>query len=142
MQVLGVRTAPVETRPTLTRTVRATGVVQFNERKLAVVTSRVGGWVEKLDVAATGDAVKRGQVLAEIYSPDLVASEEEYLVAVRLGGGSLAAASLQRYARLQLLLRMRHPCTHMISSSTSSMSCLSQMARRACGGMQPSVCRC
>lgn len=101
MQVLGVRTAPVESRPAaLTRTVRATGVVQFDERKLAVVTSRVGGWVEKLDVAATGDPVRRGQVLAEVYSPDLVASEEEYLVAARLGGGSLAAASLQRLRAL------------------------------------------
>lgn len=99
LQTLGVRTAPVETRPALTRTVRATGTVAFDERQLAVVTTRVGGWVEKLAVAATGDTVRRGQVLAELYSPDLVASEEEYLLAARLGGG-LAAASLQRLRAL------------------------------------------
>jgi Cu(I)/Ag(I) efflux system membrane fusion protein len=99
LQVLGVRTAPVESRPTLTRTVRATGTVQFDERRMAVVTTRVAGWIEHLDVAATGDPVRRGQALAEIYSPDLVASEEEYLVAVHLGSG-LATGSLQRLQAL------------------------------------------
>ena len=99
LQTLGVRTAPVETHPALTRTVRATGTVGFDERRLAVVMTRVGGWVERLAVSATGETVKRGQVLAELYSPDLVASEEEYLLAARLGGG-LAAASLQRLRAL------------------------------------------
>lgn len=101
MQVLGVRTAPVESRPALTRTVRAAGTVQFDERRLATVTTKVGGWVERLAVAATGDPVRRGQVMAEIYSPELVASEEEYLVAARLGG-PLAAASLQRLRALDV----------------------------------------
>ncbi len=93
MQVLGVRTAPVERREALIRAIRATGTVQFDERGMAVVTTRVGGWIERLAVAATGEAVKRGQVVAEIYAPDLVASEEEYLVASRMG---MAAASVQR----------------------------------------------
>jgi len=99
MQVLGVRTAPVETRPALTRAIRATGTVQFDERSMAVATTRAAGWIEHLDVAATGDPVKRGQALAEIYSPDLVAAEEEYLVAARLGSG-LATASLHRLRAL------------------------------------------
>ena len=95
MQVLGVRTAAVENRPALTRSVRATGTVQFDERRMAVVSTRVGGWVERLEVGATGDLVRRGQVMADIYSPDLVASEEEFLIARRLGG-PLASASVQR----------------------------------------------
>jgi Cu(I)/Ag(I) efflux system membrane fusion protein len=76
------------------------------------VTTKVGGWIEHLAVAATGDPVKRGQVLAEIYAPDLVAAEEEYLVAARMGGaitgmahgdaGALAAASLQRLRALDV----------------------------------------
>ena len=99
MQVLGVRTAPVENRPALTRTVRATGTVQFDERQMAVVSARVGGWVERLEVGATGDAVRRGQVMADIYSPDLVASEEEFLVASRMGA-AMAAASVQRLRAL------------------------------------------
>ena len=85
LQTLGVRTEPVTMRPSLTRTVRATGALQFDERHLATVTTKVGGWIEHLAVAATGDPVKRGQVLAEIYAPDLVAAEEEYLVATRMG---------------------------------------------------------
>ena len=98
MQVLGVRTAPVETRAALSRTVRATGTVQFDERRMAVVSTRVGGWVERLEVGATGDAVRRGQVMADIYSPDLVASEEEFLVASRMG--AMAAAAAQRLRAL------------------------------------------
>ena len=97
MQVLGVRTAPVEHREALARTLRATGTVQFDERGMAVVSTRVGGWIERLEVAATGEAVRRGQVMAEIYAPDLVASEEEYLVASRMG---MAAASIQRLRAL------------------------------------------
>ena len=95
MQILGVRTAPVESRAALTRTVRATGTVQFDERRMAVVSTRVGGWVERLEVGATGDAVTRGQVMVDLYSPDLVAAEEEFLVASRMGG-AMAAASVQR----------------------------------------------
>src|SRR5882724_2575942 len=80
LQTLGVRTAPVETRAAMMRTIRATGTVQLDERRLATVTTKIEGWVEKLDVAATGDPVKRGQALAWIYSPGLVAAEQEYLV--------------------------------------------------------------
>lgn len=101
IQELGVRTAPVELRPTLSRTIRATGTLQFDERRLAAVTTRVSGWIEHLNVAATGDPVRRGQVLAEIYSPDLVASEQEYLVASRMGGG-VAAAALERLRALDV----------------------------------------
>lgn len=95
IQTLGVRTETVEMRPSVDRSVRATGIVQFDERHLATVTTKVAGWIEHLAVSATGDPVRRGQVLAEIYSPDLVASEEEYLVAARLGG-AITTASLQR----------------------------------------------
>jgi Cu(I)/Ag(I) efflux system membrane fusion protein len=95
LQTLGVRTAAAEMRPAAARTVRATGILQFDERHLATVTTKVPGWIEHLAVAATGDRVRRGQVLAEIYSPDLVASEEEYLVASRMGN-AMGAASLLR----------------------------------------------
>jgi Cu(I)/Ag(I) efflux system membrane fusion protein len=81
MQMLGVRTATADLRSALARTIRATATVQFDERRLATVTTKVGGWVEKLNVAATGDRVRAGQPLLEIYSPDLVAAEQEFLVA-------------------------------------------------------------
>jgi Cu(I)/Ag(I) efflux system membrane fusion protein len=109
LQTLGVRTEEVVLRPALTQTVRATGILQFDERHLATVTTKAGGWIEHLAVAATGDPVRKGQLLAEIYAPDLVAAEEEYLVAAHLGGGmahgeggALAAASLQRLRALDI----------------------------------------
>ncbi len=101
LQTLGVRTEAAELRPAATRAVRATGILQFDERRLATVTTKVPGWIEHLAVAATGDPVKRGQVLAEIYAPDLVASEEEYLVAARMGG-AVSAASVQRLRALDV----------------------------------------
>jgi Cu(I)/Ag(I) efflux system membrane fusion protein len=87
VQMLGVRTATVTMRPSLARTIRATGSVQFDERRMAAVTTKVGGWVEKLNVAATGEAVRTGQPLLEIYSPDLVTAEQEYLVVASMPSG-------------------------------------------------------
>jgi Cu(I)/Ag(I) efflux system membrane fusion protein len=95
MQTLGVRTAIVAMRTAAARAIRVTGIVQFDERRQATITTKVAGWIERLAVAATGDTVARGEVVAELYAPDLVAAEEEYLVAARMGG-SLTAAALQR----------------------------------------------
>src|SRR3954470_20227175 len=106
LQLLGVRTAPVEKRAAVARTVRATGTLAFDERRLAVVTTKVEGWIEQLDVATTGAAVKKGQALAWLYSPLLVSAEEEYLLAAQMpsthGGGSLGAAALQRLRALDV----------------------------------------
>jgi Cu(I)/Ag(I) efflux system membrane fusion protein len=110
LQMLGVRTAPVERRAALARTVRATATVTFDERRLAVVTTKVAGWVEKLDVAATGEPVRRGQALAWIYSPELVAAEDEFLLAsgmphsgiVHGDPAALPNAALQRLRTLDI----------------------------------------
>jgi Cu(I)/Ag(I) efflux system membrane fusion protein/cobalt-zinc-cadmium efflux system membrane fusion protein len=82
IQSMGVRTAKVEVRP-LSRVTLATGLVNFNERNLTTVTTKVNGWVERLYLNATGDPVRKGQTLLSIYSPELVSSQEEYLLAVR-----------------------------------------------------------
>ncbi|MCK9378362.1 MAG: efflux RND transporter periplasmic adaptor subunit [Syntrophobacterales bacterium] len=82
IQSMGVRTAKVEVRP-LSRLTLAVGLVTFNERNLATVTTKVNGWVERLYVNATGDPVRKGQTLLSLYSPDLVSSQEEYLLAAR-----------------------------------------------------------
>lgn len=101
LQTLGVRTEAAEMRPAVARTIRATGILQFDERRLATVTTKVPGWIERLAVAATGDPVRHGQLLAEIYAPDLVASEEEYLVAAGMSAG-LAGAATQRLRSLDV----------------------------------------
>ncbi len=99
MQTLGVTSEPVTLKSAAGRTIRATGTLQFDERGLATVTTRVSGWIDHLVVAATGDPVKRGQVLAKIYSPDAVASEREYLVALQVGE-AIGEASDQRLGAL------------------------------------------
>lgn len=84
-QSLGVRTAEV-TRGAVTQVVEAVGSVAYNERDVAVVQARSNGFVEKLYVRAPLDPVRKGQPLAELYVPDWVAAQEEYLSARRLAG--------------------------------------------------------
>jgi Cu(I)/Ag(I) efflux system membrane fusion protein len=90
LQMLGVRTAPVELRKNVGRTLHASGVVQVDERSQSVVTVKVAGWIEKLNVAATGEPVRQGQPLFELYSPDLVAAEQEFLIAAQMNFGDRA----------------------------------------------------
>jgi RND family efflux transporter MFP subunit len=82
IQSIGVRTAEVERRD-LSRSVRAVGRVAYDERLVAHVHTKVQGWVEKLYVDYVGQSVKRGEPLLEIYSPELVATQEELLLAAR-----------------------------------------------------------
>lgn len=77
----GVETAEVLKRK-LFREIRAVGKVQYNEGTLATITSRVEGYVEKLHVDFTGVAVKPGDHLAELYSPDLIAAQQELIFAI------------------------------------------------------------
>ncbi|HIJ61826.1 MAG TPA: efflux RND transporter periplasmic adaptor subunit [Rhodospirillaceae bacterium] len=80
VQKLGVRTEAAQLR-LLTRTVRAVGTMQVDERLQVVVAPKFEGYVERLRVSATGDAVRKGDILMDIYSPDLVLAQEEYLAA-------------------------------------------------------------
>jgi Cu(I)/Ag(I) efflux system membrane fusion protein len=77
IQKLGVRTEAAAVRP-LARTIRATGTVQIDEARQAVVATRFDGWIEKLLVARTGDGVRKGQALAELYSFDLYRVQVEH----------------------------------------------------------------
>jgi membrane fusion protein, copper/silver efflux system len=77
IQKLGVRTEAAAMRP-VARTIRATGTVHFHEGGQYVVATRYDAWIEKLLVPHTGDAVKRGQVLAELYSFDLYRVQVEH----------------------------------------------------------------
>jgi Cu(I)/Ag(I) efflux system membrane fusion protein len=81
-QLLGVRTVAAALSP-LTRTVRATARVAVDETRLYHVHARVEGWVEKVAAGAEGDWVRRGSPLLTLYSPDLLATQEEYLLALR-----------------------------------------------------------
>ncbi len=81
-QMIGVRTEAV-TRESLVREVRTTGEVVANEAKISHIHVKVNGFLDKVYVNYAGQSVKKGQPLFTLYSPDLVATEEEYLIAKR-----------------------------------------------------------
>lgn len=103
IQNMGVRTAKV-TRASLNRRLDTVGYVNPDEHLIQVVQTRAAGWVERLHVSAANDPVKRGQLLLELYSPDLVAAQEEYLLARQYRNGADGSALLQAaQAKLSLL---------------------------------------
>lgn len=81
VQNMGVRTARVESRK-LSRSIRTVGLVAYDEKRVTQVQSKVEGWIEKLYIDFTGKFVKKDDMLLEIYSPQLVSSQEEYLGAL------------------------------------------------------------
>ncbi len=82
VQNIGVRYETAERR-TLTKTIRTVGKVDYDERKLYYVNTKISGWVDNLYVDYTGKFVKRGEPLLDIYSPELVSAEEEYIIALK-----------------------------------------------------------
>ncbi|MBI4509190.1 MAG: efflux RND transporter periplasmic adaptor subunit [Deltaproteobacteria bacterium] len=87
IQLMGMRTATV-VRETLEPTIRTVGTVAASEKGLAVVQARFAGWIEELHVSQTGERVSKGQVLATIYSPEILTAQQEFLHAVRWSTGA------------------------------------------------------
>ena len=83
LTTFGVTFGTVERR-TLSTEVRTVGTVMMDEGRMASVTPKINGYVERLYVNTTGQPVRRGQPLAEVYSPELLAAQEELLLARRL----------------------------------------------------------
>ena len=83
-QNMNIRTAEAQRGP-LRKTIRTVGAIDYNETALADVTTKFKGWIEKLNVDATGQLVHRGEPMFEIYSPELYSAEAEYLLALNSG---------------------------------------------------------
>ncbi len=81
-QLVNIRTVAVK-ETDVDRSVRAVGVVTYDQSKVADLNSRVMGWVEKLFVDTPGAQVEAGQPLMELYSPDLYSAKQDYLLAWR-----------------------------------------------------------
>ncbi len=81
-QNMGIRTEAVSRR-NLTRSIRTVGLVTYDEPRQFSVNSKIDGWVERLIVNQEGQPVKKGQPLLELYSPELVAAQQEYLLALQ-----------------------------------------------------------
>jgi Cu(I)/Ag(I) efflux system membrane fusion protein len=108
-QLIGVRTAELTHRP-LETTIRTTGVIAFDETRIAQIHTKIAGWLNTVTANAIGEQVRKGQPLFTVYSPDLVATQREYLLALkaahqlgssqieetRAGAQSLLSATLER----------------------------------------------
>ncbi len=111
-QISGVRFGRVEYR-NLEKVIRTVGRMEFDEKKISTVNPKIGGWIEDLYVDYTGKMVRKGQPLLSIYSPELVAAQEEVLLALKakkiLGASPIAEVAeggdrLLQGARRRLLL--------------------------------------
>ena len=109
VQNMGVRTDRV-TRMDLHRSVRTVGTVEFDEESLYAVNAKISGWIDKLHVNFVGDSVRKGDPLLEIYSPDLVAAQQAYLLALssyRNAAASSFASAREDAAQLLASARQR-----------------------------------
>ena len=99
VQNLGVRTATVE-HDRLWRRIDTVGYVDYDERLISHIHLRTDGWIEKLHVKSEGERVRKGEVLFELYSRELVNAQEEYLQALNTGSSGLKQASRERLQAL------------------------------------------
>jgi len=81
-QLIGVKFGTVEMKP-LEKVIRTVGRIDYDEQRIVTVSPKVGGWIEELFVDFTGKFVKQGEPLLTIYSPELVSTQEEYLLAIQ-----------------------------------------------------------
>jgi len=96
---LGVRTAPATVRP-LWRRISATGYVGFDEKRISHINLRTQGWITRLLFDAEGERVKKGDLLFEFYSPELVNAQKEYLQAMKRSDSRLQAGSVEKLLAL------------------------------------------
>lgn len=105
VQKLGVSFATVE-RGNFSRPVRAVGKIDIDERRRVAVAPKFEGWIEVLHVNTTGQTVQRGQPLLEVYSPELVSAQREYLLAqqslAKVAGSTEAESGMQKIAEASL----------------------------------------
>ena len=117
-QLIGVKTAKVSRNP-FKKIIRTVGRVEADERKLTTVNAKIEGWIEKLYVDYTGRYVEKGEPLAEIYSPELLATQMEFINALKWserettvdhtshtdpGGHDNIATSIETVSELQKML--------------------------------------
>jgi len=99
VQNLGIRTANAE-RTRLWRGIDTVGYIDYDESKVSHIHLRTEGWIENLAVKSEGERVQKGERLFDLYSPELVNAQKEYVTALSSGNSSLIRASKSRLAAL------------------------------------------
>jgi Cu(I)/Ag(I) efflux system membrane fusion protein len=102
-QLIGIKTAVVRSQP-IHKLIKAVGRVDYAEPNISIVNLKFDGWIEKLFVNSTGRAVRKGEPLFDIYSPELVSAQQEYLIALKAGPTLGESSSLLKSAREKLRL--------------------------------------
>ncbi len=102
-QLIGIKTTPVRSQA-IQKLIKAVGRVDYAEPNISIVNLKFDGWVEKLAVNSTGRAVRKGEPLFDIYSPELVAAQQEYLIALKAGASFGDTSSILKSAREKLRL--------------------------------------
>jgi len=108
-QLIGVKTVPV-THAAVQQIVRTVGVVRYDETRQADINLRVEGWIRDLYVDYTGQPIQKGQPLFTLYSPDLLTTQQEYLLALKTRDqmqGSTIADARERAEQLVAAARQR-----------------------------------
>jgi membrane fusion protein, copper/silver efflux system len=98
---LGIRTAPV-IYGTLPQRIETVGYVSADENKISHIHPYAEGWVKNLVVKTAGEPVKKGQLLLQLYSPQLVNAQEEYLITLSSHDPDLISASIQKLQALRI----------------------------------------
>ncbi|MDI6743606.1 MAG: efflux RND transporter periplasmic adaptor subunit, partial [Smithella sp.] len=81
-KLIGVKTMKVSVMP-MKKIIRTVGRVEVDESRQATINAKTEGWIEKLYVNTTGSYISKGQKIAEIYSPELLATQQEFLTALQ-----------------------------------------------------------
>ncbi|MEO8177480.1 MAG: efflux RND transporter periplasmic adaptor subunit [Deltaproteobacteria bacterium] len=122
-QLIGVRVGSVTEAP-MQRTLQAVGRVTYDESKLTDVTLKVQGWITKLLVSETGQRVKAGQTLFQLYSPDLFNAQQDFLLATRGGGAGAPVGS--EATNTKLLAQSSRQRLHLLGMGESAIDALAQ----------------
>ena len=104
-KLVGVKTVKVALMP-MKKVIRTVGRIEADESRQATVNAKVEGWIEKLYVDTTGSYVKKGEKLAEIYSPELVATQQEFLTALKWSKETAAGSAGEEKGRASELNKM------------------------------------
>ncbi|EGV30934.1 efflux transporter, RND family, MFP subunit [Thiorhodococcus drewsii AZ1] len=107
-QRLAVRTAKVE-RGTLARQIRAVGRIAYDETRLEHLHPRATGWIEKLNLRAEGEPITQGQTLAELYAPDILSAQVDFLIALERQGGNAPRIKPDKARNILRLLGVPEP---------------------------------
>ena len=112
-QRIGVKTVKVAVKP-IQKTIRTVGRIEIDERRQATVNAKIEGWIEKLYVDYTGRYVKKGEPLVEIYSPELLATQQEFI-------------NTKKWARKQTLSETHESHRHDAGEVQEPVSVMKQM---------------